>query len=76
LPKNLSVLTDGGGQIVCLAGKGKTRNIRLAEVYAKSNKDGRCRVSFCNREGTSCVLDWENVFGVVLKVEELENNGG
>jgi|GEM_PF-6141683 hypothetical protein len=72
-PLNIQELADPPSRtIVCLAG-GKHKNLHLADMYTKDN-GGRCRVNLHN--GASAVLEWENVFGVVLSVEQLEENHG
>lgn len=73
-PIDIQKLSDYGPpkQIVCLAG-GKHKNLHIADMYTKDN-GGRCRCTLHN--GTNVTLEWEDVFGVVLKMERLEDNHG
>jgi len=73
LPIDLNKLAYGPStKIVCLAG-GKHKNLHIAETCPKDN-GGRCSVTLHN--GASAFLEWEDVFGVVLKMERLEDNHG
>jgi hypothetical protein len=73
-PLNIKELADCGParQIICLAG-GRHKNLHIADMYPKDN-GGRCRCILHN--GACVTLEWEDVFGVVLKMERLEDNYG
>jgi len=70
LPLDTSTLSTTGGTIVCLAGS-KHKNLHIADIYAKDN-GGRCRCNIRNKDLTSVTLNWEDVFGVVLSIEQLK----
>jgi len=72
-PLNIQELAEPPSRtIVCLAG-GRHKNLHLAHMYPKDN-GGRCRVTLHN--GANATLEWEDVFGVVLSMERLEDNYG
>ena len=60
------------GIVVCLAG-GKHKSLRLATVLPK-DCGSRCKVMLHNNNLSSCFVEWDKVFGLVVSVEELEDN--
>ena len=60
------------GQVVCLVGKGH-KNLHIATINPKDCGD-RCQVNLENNNNSNVFVDWDKVFGLIVSIEELEDN--